>query len=160
MQVYNTPVYPALQVRLGNKRIRAIRGVLNVKDQDVKAFEDWVARRPHYKITREDGSDITRLEARRERTREEKPPSDQAFVAPGITPVEADPTDVVEQSTESLTVPELKEALREKGLPTSGSRAVLIDRLGKADEEDETDEDIDAAIDAADDEFDGDADES
>lgn len=167
MQVYNSPVYPAIQVRLGNHRVRALRGVLNVKDEDVDAFEDWAARRPHYKITREDGSLVTREEARRERTREERKPADRVFVAPGVTDVEADPTDAVEQSNDSLSVPELKDALREKGLPTSGNRAVLIDRLNKADEEDEdrpeddpdaTDEDIDAAIEAVDDDFDKDDD--
>lgn len=149
MQVYYSPVYPAIQVRLGNNRVRAIRGVLNVKDEDVSTFEDWASKRPHYKITREDGSAISRKETRREREPEETRPQDRVFVAPGITPVEEDPTLAIEQTVDSLSVPELKEALREKGLPTSGNRAVLIDRLNKADEEDE-EEAVDAAIDAAD----------
>jgi hypothetical protein len=150
MKVYRSPVYPAIQVRLGNRRIRATAGYVNVQDADVETFEEWAAKRPHYKITDEDGNLITRRDPRRERRAEERPPEDRVFVAPGITESEANPEMVSEQSVDSLSVPELRDALREKGLPTTGNRAVLIDRLAKADEEDE-DADAEAAIEAADD---------
>lgn len=146
MKVYNSPVYPAIQVRLGNRRIRAMAGFINVKDEDVEEFEFWASKRPHYKITDEDGHEISRETARRERKPEPTYSPNRVFVAPGITDSERDPTMVSEQSLDSLSVPELKEALREKDLPVSGNRAVLIDRLAQADDED----DADAAIEEAD----------
>ena len=41
---------------------------------------------------------------------------------------------------EDLTVPELKELLRERGLPLSGKKADLITRLSEAEEPQEAEE--------------------
>jgi hypothetical protein len=161
MQTYRSPVYPALMVKLpGETRrdVKASGGYFQVEDEDVEAFEAFIATRPHYRITPADAPgpwnerrvvspDATDDEASDALSEEEQAAAEAARVADNavtqpeaITDIERHPENVAEENLDSFSIEELQAILTEMGLETNGRKAVLIKRIVAAREADAPDE--------------------
>lgn len=132
MNRYRSPLYPALMVRLpgeGRRNIKAAGGVFNVAEEDVEAFEAFVAERPHYKIelvgTQADETPTATLNVSGADTGSVTPPEP-------ASDSEKDPSLVVAPTVEALKVPELRERLEAAGLPSEGRKPELVERLTSA----------------------------
>lgn len=135
MNIYRSPLYPALMVRLpgdGRRNIKASGGVFNVADADVEAFEAFIAARPHYQITltgtqeeQPDAASATSLETTTDNTGTVTPPEP-------MSESEKHPELVSVESIEALNVPTLQERLQGLGLPFDGRKAVLVKRYADA----------------------------
>lgn len=141
MNIYRSPLYPALMIRLpgdGRRNIKASGGLFNVASEDVEAFEALIAERPHYKIelvgTQEDieeqhgvitddGSQTLNVDSTKVDSVTQPEPMSISERWPELVSVE---------SIEALNVPTIQERLRDAGLPDDGRKAVLVQRLADA----------------------------
>lgn len=114
MATFRTDNYPSLVVaRADGPSLRFTGGVLEAAEEDAQAVRDLATNFPEYGIV--EGGDA----------------------APATTP---EGTGVPADEAKDPTNEELKEALRERGLPVTGNKDDLILRLAEADA-DEDDED-------------------
>lgn len=120
--IFRCTGYPALQIRLGEKRFKFVGGRLQVADSDAAAIEAFAASRTLYGITREDAPE---------------PPAQE-------------PTR--EDELQAMTVPALRALAGDMELDTTGRKDVLVERILEAEAEaTETDEDEPDADEATDD---------
>lgn len=116
MATFRGSRYPALMVRLGERRFKFIGGRLSVDEADAAMIEEFAARRPEYGIVRETPKPEPAVAA-------EEPEAD----APTDEPEDDAPVeDVV------VTANELRAELAEWELKTTGSKAAMWDRLEEA----------------------------
>ena len=141
MNIYRTPLYPALMIRLpgdGRRNIKASGGLFNVADEDVEAFEKVVAERPHYKIElvsrQEDQPEQSgQISADGTVTLQTAAGEVDSVVQPeAISESEREPEKVTLAEIESRNVPTLQERLQGLGLPDDGRKAVLVKRYADA----------------------------
>ena len=129
MKTYESPVYPALWLRLpkSGSTVKATGGYFNVNDADVAEFEEIVAKRPHYKVKAADAAEPVAGE-------HETTPTDHGTVTQPepMTDVERRPEGAKIEQLEQLKVPELQARLEAMGLSTEGKKAALIQRLAEA----------------------------
>ena len=133
MNIYRSPLYPALMIRLpgdGRRNVKASGGIFNVAERDVEDFEAIIAKRPHYKIelvstaNAEPATDSS-LEVTEET-------ADTVVQPEPMSESELEPEKVTVESLEALNVPVLRERLQGLGLPDDGRKAVLVKRLADA----------------------------
>jgi hypothetical protein len=144
MKTYRSPVYPALAVRLGDKRFKFSGGLLSVPDDDVEDLDAFAAKRPEYQITEVvlEGSDAapagvvtdtqTRLNG--------EPVTPTTVVDPQpISESQLHPENVTTSAEylENKTNAQLAEMLAQRGLMTGGNKAEHTARLKAALQEEE-----------------------
>ncbi len=127
MKTYDSPVYPALMVKLPSGSLKAMGGVFHVPADQVDEFEAFVAERPHYQI-RYTGT-----------TEDAEPEPIGPDIATSDTITQPEPMSAGEKHPElaafdpdalgDKTNAELNDMLETRGLPTGGTKAELIARL-------------------------------
>lgn len=166
MKVYRTPIYPALMVKLGEKSIKASGGLFDIEDEDVAAFEKFIAKRPHYRITPYAGDPNTSPDpdnlGERELIRQNGGVLPEPVPNPHGEVTQPEPISASERQPEIVETPEslanysndyLRAQLTERGLPAGGNHSQLVQRLADAMElqtggpdasdDDDDDEDLD-----------------
>ncbi len=109
MTTYRTTVYPALMVRVFDRNFKFVGGRLRVRDaEDEKAMDDFVASHPQYHIYKTERD-----------------------VSPKPVIIEQPQPTAVPNSLKP-TLGELRDALRAQGLPVTGTRDQLEERLAAA----------------------------
>lgn len=126
MVIFKTSKYPALMVRLGDRRFKFAGGKLRVDEADAPAIEEFAAKRPEYGIVWEH---VTPVSA---------PPETAApgpIVRPAPAPLVAEPDTAPawlsdrEAPTGLAAYRAVKAELQSLGLSTSGSKIELEERL-------------------------------
>lgn len=130
MATFRGSRYPALMVRIGERKFKFVGGRLSVDDADAPMIEEFAARRPEYAIVRENivgRPDEAAQPAATPPVSPEAPPEAAAEIVPAVD----DPDDGVIQDV-PVKADELREELRRWGLPASGAKNALWDRLEEA----------------------------
>lgn len=130
MTTFRGSRYPALMVRIGDRKFKFIGGRLTVDDADAPLIDEFAARRPEYRIAREEphvvppAGDVAGVAPLEESYQEEA--VDESDLVEGLPEEDEAPVDV------NVTASELRGELETWGLKTTGSKDALWDRLDEA----------------------------
>lgn len=119
MTTFRGTRYPALMVRIGDRKFKFVGGRLRVDEADAPMIDEFAARRPEYKIVRE-----TSL------TPAVTVGVDNVVIVDEVLPDE--PADEEPVEDVKVSAQELRDELKAWDLSASGSKAALWDRLEEA----------------------------
>lgn len=157
MKTYRSPVYPALAVRVGDHNVKASGGYFTIEDEDVEAFEAFIANRPLYRIEEAAGRDRSEDTRVAGVTGTLTTTSGKATTAAGdphgavnhpepMSDSERHPETVKIESFEAMNVPTLRARLEEIGEDSRGNKPQLIERLVAATNTPDGESDADSKV--------------
>lgn len=128
MTTFRGSRYPALMVRIGDRKFKFVGGRLTVDDADAPLIDEFAARRPEYRIAREephvvppagDAADFA--------------PPEEAYQEPAVDEADSEEPEADEAPVDvNVTANELRAELEAWDLKTAGSKDALWDRLDEA----------------------------